>query len=98
MGAIALCSERHSETPQVFEYKIGNYISDLMSPNAPKPPPPPLETSDPELADLIQWFEHQPKAVRNKLEVIHVAKKVGRNDLCPCGSLKKFKKCCIDLA
>lgn len=22
--------------------------------------------------------------------------KVGRNDLCPCGSTKKFKKCCID--
>ena len=22
--------------------------------------------------------------------------KVGRNDPCPCGSLKKFKKCCID--
>ena len=23
--------------------------------------------------------------------------KVGRNDPCPCGSGKKFKKCCIDL-
>lgn len=22
--------------------------------------------------------------------------KTGRNDLCPCGSGKKFKKCCID--
>ena len=22
------------------------------------------------------------------------SKKVGRNDLCPCGSGKKFKKCC----
>lgn len=22
-------------------------------------------------------------------------KKVGRNDLCPCGSGKKYKKCCI---
>lgn len=22
--------------------------------------------------------------------------KVGRNDKCPCGSLLKFKKCCID--
>ena len=22
-------------------------------------------------------------------------KKVGRNDLCPCGSGKKFKKCCL---
>lgn len=24
------------------------------------------------------------------------SKKVGRNDLCPCGSGKKFKKCCLD--
>jgi len=24
-------------------------------------------------------------------------KKIGRNDLCPCGSGKKFKKCCADL-
>jgi uncharacterized protein YecA (UPF0149 family) len=23
-------------------------------------------------------------------------KKVGRNDPCPCGSGKKYKKCCID--
>ena len=22
--------------------------------------------------------------------------KIGRNDLCPCGSGKKYKKCCID--
>ena len=24
----------------------------------------------------------------------HVAKKVGRNDPCPCGSGKKYKNCC----
>ena len=22
-------------------------------------------------------------------------KKVGRNELCPCGSVKKYKKCCV---
>ena len=22
--------------------------------------------------------------------------KIGRNDPCPCGSMKKYKKCCID--
>lgn len=26
--------------------------------------------------------------------IIRDAPKVGRNDPCPCGSLKKFKKCC----
>lgn len=25
----------------------------------------------------------------------HIARKIGRNDPCPCGSGKKFKKCCI---
>lgn len=29
--------------------------------------------------------------------VRHSLAKVGRNDPCPCGSGKKFKKCCIDL-
>lgn len=28
-----------------------------------------------------------------KTQPIHVEKKVGRNDLCPCGSGKKFKNC-----
>ena len=27
-------------------------------------------------------------------EAVTVAKKVGRNDPCPCGSGKKYKKCC----
>ena len=26
--------------------------------------------------------------------VVRKAEKVGRNDLCPCGSGKKYKKCC----
>lgn len=27
-------------------------------------------------------------------KIVHVAKKPGRNDPCPCGSGKKYKKCC----
>jgi preprotein translocase subunit SecA len=27
-------------------------------------------------------------------EPVHVAQKIGRNDSCPCGSGKKYKKCC----
>ena len=33
----------------------------------------------------------QPAAVKQENQPIH---KVGRNDLCPCGSGKKYKKCC----
>ncbi|MBX7226596.1 MAG: SEC-C domain-containing protein [Chitinophagales bacterium] len=28
---------------------------------------------------------------------ITVAPKIGRNDSCPCGSGKKYKKCCMEL-
>jgi preprotein translocase subunit SecA len=33
----------------------------------------------------------QPTAVKQDNQQIH---KIGRNDLCPCGSGKKYKKCC----
>lgn len=31
-----------------------------------------------------------------KPQIYHAPPQVGRNELCPCGSGKKFKKCCID--
>lgn len=37
------------------------------------------------------WQPHRKSAV---VQVQHNASKVGRNDACPCGSGKKFKKCC----
>ena len=97
LGAVALISETPPKIPQDFEYKLDGYMRDLFTPNV-KQDPPPLEASDPELAELIQWFEHQPKVTCKKLEIIHVAKKVGRNEPCPCGSGLKFKRCCIDKA
>ena len=37
-------------------------------------------------------------AVTSKPEtIVHRAEKTGRNDPCPCGSGKKFKKCCMRL-
>lgn len=40
--------------------------------------------------------ENQPvePAAPIKPQPVHVGPKVGRNDLCPCGSGKKYKKCC----
>jgi preprotein translocase subunit SecA len=34
------------------------------------------------------------KEAPKKKEAVPVGKKVGRNDLCPCGSGKKYKHCC----
>lgn len=59
--------------------------------------------------DVVQWWEeawrHDPVIEdllakdRETPSIGHLPKgstKLGRNDLCPCGSGKKFKKCCID--
>ena len=35
-----------------------------------------------------------PEQAAGKRQPVRVAKKVGRNDPCPCGSGKKYKKCC----
>ena len=37
-----------------------------------------------------------PNVEKNNLKQLG-HRKVGRNSLCPCGSGKKFKKCCIDV-
>ncbi|MEA4973873.1 hypothetical protein SDC9_171777 [bioreactor metagenome] len=54
------------------------------------------------LYSLPQWNNiftadeqnHLFKAQRNARTVVNEGPKVGRNDPCPCGSGKKFKKCC----
>ena len=42
---------------------------------------------------LEESFEGEG-AAKKKTVVIRKSEKVGRNDLCPCGSGKKYKKCC----
>ena len=39
-------------------------------------------------------FRHAQQATRGVTAPRHVEQKVGRNDPCPCGSGKKYKKCC----
>lgn len=40
-----------------------------------------------------RWFFYDGEAVKPK-QVVRHQPKVGRNDPCPCGSGKKYKKCC----
>jgi uncharacterized protein YecA (UPF0149 family) len=39
------------------------------------------------------------KKVKRGIRIVHETKlldeKLGRNDLCPCGSGKRFRKCCL---
>ena len=57
-------------------------------------------TPDCVTAIAAYWREKGPKPVSMPLapgappQPGHVSSKVGRNDPCPCGSGKKFKKCC----
>jgi len=53
------------------------------------------------LYELPQWEEIIPEERRKELYIeqkqsgtIRKDKKIGRNDPCPCGSGKKYKKCC----
>lgn len=49
-------------------------------------------------ADLAEWecyhSDDEGDSDEPSTPVVREAPKVGRNDLCPCGSGKKFKKCC----
>jgi SEC-C motif-containing protein len=40
-----------------------------------------------------RWFFHDAKILRESVK--RSDPKVGRNDPCPCGSGKKYKKCCL---
>jgi hypothetical protein len=58
------------------------------------------------IAELSDWACFKPKATRDRSEwgplnsvgMPHrePLRKIGRNDPCPCGSGKKFKKCCLN--
>ena len=64
-----------------------------------------FEDEDAELGQLISLWcslsEAQRKAYQrtyggiNAETVVQCEPKIGRNDPCPCGSGKKYKKCCL---
>jgi len=59
----------------------------------------PIEEKYPELLKILKWWEKNSKGRKARIETVislyksQLFKGVGRNDLCPCGSGKKFKKC-----
>ena len=40
--------------------------------------------------------EKKKVVIQEEKEPVFIKKVVGRNDPCPCGSGKKYKKCCIN--
>ena len=51
----------------------------------------PIQTQKEEVKSLT---DNRPGEVNKQITVKRSSKKVGRNDPCPCGSGKKYKKCC----
>lgn len=47
---------------------------------------------------LEQMMNERAAEAESKGYTVVGRRKIGRNDPCPCGSGKKFKKCCISMA
>jgi preprotein translocase subunit SecA len=75
-----------SSIPQQF---VHNEISGLSSPDADASPPPGPVGRAAKIFKESERETHPPSAPVHK-----TGPKVGRNDPCPCGSGKKYKKCC----
>jgi preprotein translocase subunit SecA len=58
------------------------------------PPPPLLDAIERRRKRAEQNLEYQAGAQQEAPKPIRTGAKVGRNDPCPCGSGKKYKKCC----
>jgi preprotein translocase subunit SecA len=68
---------------QLFKVRIGP--AELGAPSAAETPPP-----EP------RWREiHGDAGAASSSARVTASSKVGRNDPCPCGSGKKYKKCCL---
>ncbi|MBI5245464.1 MAG: preprotein translocase subunit SecA [Elusimicrobia bacterium] len=65
------------------------YIFRIQAPRRPPPPPPPQ--SAPKQPQRQAPQGPPPSPLQKRPAPI---KKIGRNDPCPCGSGKKYKKCC----
>jgi uncharacterized protein len=52
--------------------------------------------SDKYVVDKERWTSTPIEQQWTREPAVNVHRNVGRNDPCPCGSGKKFKKCCLN--
>lgn len=65
-----------------------SFLTDLEAARQPAPTPPP-SFSEPQRERVAAAEPEQEKS-----QPVVVMERTGRNEICPCGSGKKFKKCC----
>jgi preprotein translocase subunit SecA len=88
MGQQTPAKSAYKETAAVHEAPVGYGVAENLAANADvEKGAPPSEMQ--QAADRTQG--EGAKAVK---QIVRNAPKVGRNDPCPCGSGKKYKKCC----
>lgn len=88
--------ERLKSVPDLITDAIGE--TDwwaMFHPEKDSPEPPVPFEEDDEYLDYLPPLPGSPDP--SKPEPLILPPKIGRNDPCPCGSGKKYKKCCIDL-
>jgi preprotein translocase subunit SecA len=79
---------------------VGKVFRVHLGREAPTPRPVQVRALHPELAALAERTRKPQESYANSPEerqpqqVVRQAPKVGRNEPCPCGSGKKYKKCC----
>jgi preprotein translocase subunit SecA len=78
---------RTSVTELLFRMQVSREAAPEPAPR-PAPRPVPAPRSTPGVTLSRGTPERRPEAART-------GQKVGRNDVCPCGSGKKYKKCCL---
>lgn len=88
-------SEYRLQGADLFDEMITNIRDDTARMILSVMPRPQVEMKRVEVAKPVsEGFAGGQKAAAPKKPVVNKAKKVGRNDPCPCGSGKKYKKCC----
>jgi|GEM_PF-180248 len=55
-------------------------------------------TPDPDVEKLLDAWPKKPMVPISSLSRGALRKKIGRNEPCPCGSGKKYKKCCLNIS
>jgi hypothetical protein len=99
---IEILMARHEENPDLAPDSLGlemiwlNTVVDCLDkldPNAP--PAPAFELDQPDWLEPALSGSDPSEPAPQKSEPLVSRPKIGRNDPCPCGSGKKYKKCCL---
>jgi hypothetical protein len=87
LRSLAIPDDAQAQVPQL----VGDFLADLQQRGR-------LADGESHLHMILALKDGYLRGQRGQVESIdRVASKIGRNDPCPCGSGRKYKKCCLDM-